>query len=1254
MKRAGFVKVLGMLTIFWLVVCSGCSGPGNNGDDPTDVDIGDVVQLDGEVDLDHGIDTGKDLPDIKPDEVAPVDIKEIKPDDVDIKQPDEVEEDVEVVVTNPCQYPCETEDDCKGVLEGEDECYEAICDWSEECADWNNEQGNPTASAFQCMLQKIGECCTDAECDDDSVCTANDRCDDHECKYDTPDPLPAKCCQNLVLLSLDFDDGAWPLDPGVFYVEDIKFPDDNVIISPVDSSCCGSTALYFGDPECRTYYTGSLVDCQPVEMIQCTPATEDEDCPEPNPTCSNSHCVPDVAPEPVHMRAVAPEINLPADALVAVQFKLCLDTEPSPSSNPLYDGLKLLAEKTNGDLIELYTTYELDGTTDSECVRVAADLSQFADQSINLIWEFHTVDNNLNTFEGIYLDDIMVATFCSTCTKKADCDDEDWCTVDSCVVFANGTFGSGFCVYDEAMPYCTTCGNIADCAGHGPHPLPSDAECWPASCVQVPGLTTEVNFCEWTPNPECCIPAELPPALYTEGFESGESGSWKADDPLGNNVSWHLKDGAGSPLGAAPDTFGLCFSNASCTSYDCGVNLCEGSIVSPAFQLDGIPENAFVKLTFDLSLSTEWDEGGFVPGTGIDTLMVEVVKEDATTVEVWNSDVVEGSTHGEWVPVWADLSAFKGEKISLKFTFSTADVSPPKNDFPGPKVDEIRVEAVCKQVCTKDTDCPATDCANPVCVDGKCATEPVAECCTEVVNADCDDGNDCTDDSCNLVTQICKHVFSGDPQCCTANPSVYGEAFGEAALKDMGWFLPETGDNCGDLFCDEDEETCATCPSDCNTCPVTWQLVDKDCFTPPNCLYFGNSENWNYNNNDEKAYGRVFSAPVMLPEYGTPVVSFHLKLDTEHSDVCKFFVKPNNLDRLLVYAQTAPAVDSTTWTPYQGGAPIWHSMDWAFKGSTATNQGGTCVVDWKTVEFGIDDSALAGKAIRFVFEFDSFDAAFNAYEGAYIDDFKIRTICNVAYDCFSGLECGESNPAAPDCTIESCQAIMPATGGTCVSVPNAGDPACCEQPVVDSAFYDFDPGCTLEGWSTDCNGLVCWQVHNSQNYTENGSCSLYFGNPLTMNFNNGGSPAKGTIISPEVDVTGLTQAEVSFWLWMDVEDPYWWLDNLTLEIDYVVLPDLGMPPMNDGFELWRSPCHSEEDTECSEIPPLTPCDELGCEVIPKKQWVLKTVLVDLTKVNWVAEPHIAVFKFTFDSVDENSNSSTGVYVDDFQVTELCQ
>lgn len=1249
MKRAGLIKVLGILTI--IVFTVGACGPDGGKDDPDGGPDIDLVQSDSEIGEDLLLeDTGDTLPDVLPDDQAEPDLDDMEIDDLDVPKMEELDIEADLPQVNPCQFPCETAEDCAGVLET-DECFEAVCDWSEECAQWNIEQGNPDAVANQCMLQKIGECCTDAECEDDNICTINDRCDDHVCKYDKPENPPQECCQNVVLLSLDFEDGVWPLDEGVLYVNDIKFPDDNVIVSPVDSDCCGSTALYFGDPVCRTYYTGSFADCTPVSEIDCTEATEDEDCPEPNPTCKNGKCVPDIAPEPVHLQVVAPELILPADSQVAVQFRICTDTEASPGPAPLYDGLKLQAEKTDGTKDTLYTTFELEGSTDGECILVAADLSQYAGQSINLIWDFHTVDNNLNTFEGIYLDDIEVATYCATCQKESDCDDADWCSEDTCLKFANGTFDSGFCIYEEALPYCTICENIADCVGFGPHP--DDSECWPAICSQVPEITSEVSFCQWTPNPACCNPADLPPTLFADGFESGDADGWSADATAGNDVGWQFKDGAGSP---GDDSFGWCYANPACDSYDCGIPLCEGELAGPSFDLEGVPDNAFVKLTFDLFMETEWDEvpdGAYVEGTGIDTLTVEAVLQDGTSKLVWTSDVIAGTTKGEYKPVWADLSEFKGQTISLKFKFTTGDVTPANNDYEGIKIDEVSVEAVCKQVCTKDSDCPAADCATPSCVDGKCETEAIPECCTQTVNAECDDGDDCTTDSCNFGTQTCSHQFSGDPQCCTPTPAVYSEAFGETALGDMGWFLPETGNNCGDSFCDENGgESCATCPSDCNTCPVTWQLAAKDCFTPPNCLYFGNSANWSYDNNDEKAYGRVFSPPVELPPYGIPVVSFHLKLDTEHSDVCQLFVKPNTLDRLLVYAQTAPSVDSEDWTPYKGGTPIWHSMDWAFKGSTATAQGVSCVVDWKTVEFGIEDGMLAGQAIRFVFEFDSDDAFLNDFEGAYIDDLKVRTICSQDYECFSGLECMEENEVQPDCTIESCQAAQPDQGGSCVTEPNAADETCCEQPIVNGAAYDFDAPCTMEGWTTSSNSLVSWQVDSAQNYTENGSCALYFGNPLTYNYDAGGSPAKGTVVSPEIDVTNLDEVEVSFWLWMDVCDPQYFLDNLSLYIDHTVLA--GLPPFNDNITVWETPCHSTEDAQCGQDPVGTPCDERGCGVIPQQQWVYQKVLVDLTQVNWANTPHLALFKFEFDSGDPSGNDCTGVYIDDFQVKELCQ
>ena len=54
-------------------------------------------------------------------------------------------------------------------------------------------------------------------------------------------------------------------------------------------------------------------------------------------------------------------------------------------------------------------------------------------------------------------------------------------------------------------------------------------------------------------------------------------------------------------------------------------------------------------LRFMLNLSTEWDQGGFQPlGFAIDQLTVFVKTEAGIGLEVWNSELIAGTTQGQW------------------------------------------------------------------------------------------------------------------------------------------------------------------------------------------------------------------------------------------------------------------------------------------------------------------------------------------------------------------------------------------------------------------------------------------------------------------------------------------------------------------------------------------------------------------------------------------------------------------------------
>ena len=1262
------------LLVIWLSIILAASILTSCSSDPKpDKDTGDIVDGDApKVDADLEV-----IDDLR-DAVQPPELKDTAPDkDTPVDPPDEIEEsegtiDTEIPVVDQCGLSCETNPDCEGVFADLGKCDKVFCQPVAACED-----DEDPANDKQCVKVALTppECCTkDSQCEewDTSDCTCNEKCVGNKCTSELCVPQPDECCQDIQLRKFTFDN----LQLGAMPSPDLMTQNTHttkVVKWSTQDGPCGSRALYLGDPACRTYYNGQTDDssgkCVPVPLMACTEATEDEDCPLPAQTCTNGFCKAEPKATQVWVELSVPEINLPANALYTVTFRLWMDAEDADDIGELtVDKLKLWVDPVEGSPEPLWTSAVLEeNSTGGTCVFVSADLSKYAGKSISLRFEFDTLDGTSNIFEGVYIDDLTVRTYCGKdlCSANSECDDDYLCTTeDNCIQFAN-LDAQGVCDNFQPDPWCHECQEAGDCQGEGPKP--DDLACYPPTCVD--------GLCQWLPNPACCLPEDLPPAFFDNGFESGDAaadGYTINEMPGSGGVLWHLVDGAGyneSPDVPDFDNFAIQFSNAAGDSYDCGITKCDGSVESPKIDLTVAPANAFVKLTFMLSLSTEWDgtdpavyDFSEKPGEewGIDVLNVYVVPEGGEPVAVWKSHSIFGTTNGETLPMWADLSAFVGKKITLKFEFDTGNVTPANNAFAGPIIDEITVESVCDEVCSAAIECGSGGpCDLPQCLAGSCDYgTPIPECCTKADDAACDDGNACTDDSCNVGQLVCKHDFTGDPQCCSAQAFIFNDNFEDPAnfnpLQDDypangTWTVPKVGNQCPDGDC-QDSESPETCPGDCNQAPVSWHEVDFDQFSGSRALYFGNPETQSYNNAPNKSFGTIRSPAFQMPPYGTPKVSFKLKLQTEHCDSWSTFVEAQDYDILTLSVVAGDDVDNPVWS---GPVKIWDSMAWDIKGCTWDPLQGAAV--WKTVQVGLGLGAgemanLKGKALRFEFKFDTKDNYNNDFLGVLIDDFSVDVVCDG--NCYCHDDFVETNPAEPTCTIETC------TQGVCGSTPNPLVFGCCVQD--DLVGYDFDAPCGMDKWvANPPAGQPRWQPHNGQK--KSGSCSLYYGDPSKGTYDNDGLPSKGCARSPIINVTDpesdedlyYSQVEVSYWIWMDLEDLWFWADSYTLTMDQVLFA--GPDPVGIPKFLKVKPCSSIEDDQCLAQPIEEPCDTLGCDTLVMGQWVYVSFILDLTDYDWIpVSPYSAVFEFCFDSGDAFGNDGEGIYVDDFMVKTICK
>ena len=1143
-------------------------------------------------------------------------------------------------VAEECSFDCSEHLDCDGVFADEElgACLEPKCVYDEDCAEW------------QCMAVPVEDelCCDTADdCPPPNACSTVACLQDH-CAYTKIED----CClvAPSVLLALDFDDlEAGQMPPTVAMVIEDADTGDMVTWTAQEDPCGDGMALYLGDPACETYFNGELWDCAPQNGLDCA---NDEECP-PGSTCDTSGAINKCtggASGAISFEAVVPEVLLPVDAYASMFYTV--RTALEPTDDLAFDTLTVFVEHTpDPDLppveVQLHVAPQ---STGEGCVTFAADLTTFApisgapgeevsDAVVNLIWRFDTFDGENNHHKGLWLDDVRVETYCENCASAAACNDDNVCTSNSCVdVVFGGEVDEGLCYNPTIFENCVPCAAAGDCAADAP-----EGYLW--ECGEAEG------FCLYTPDPDLCVLPEVP-LLLDAGLEEGElPEEWEieATDPINSDVTWQVTNAT-----ASDGSYALYFGNGE--DYDCGQALCAAQVTTPEIDLTEVADINDLRLSFSLNMSTEWDvvEPGNYPVDNahtvqIDVLYVEVLVDDVVT-EVWNSDVLTGTTFGLWEDAWASLSAYKGETIRLRFRFYTGTAAPANNDNPGVFIDQIRVEVVCGAVCGSAMDCIAGgDCTAPMCDFGVCSYPVDPECCTDEINPDCDDSNPCTNDACQGGT--CAHTFTGDPQCCSPTPSVFADSF--LSAQNAAWDVPESIPSCGTFpnECEEEEgENCATCPTDCGACPVAWSVTADQSFTAPFSLYFGNPLTGTYENGQEKAQGWIAGPDVTMPPYGIPAVSFHLFLDTEHSPIFLFFEQPVAFDILRLHVQTK---DGDT---YDEMVEIWNSMAWDTKGSTYSPGAGQVI--WKQVYVALEGMGLAGETVRFVFEYDSLDESNNDFQGAYVDDFKVFTLCDPGFECLSAYDCAETSPGTPDCSIELCDGADGPGGvsGTCYAEANTALQGCCIQEAVGEMASDWDGPCGMEDWvasPTPDQAPVAWQSWDDENHTQGGSCSLYFGDPDTGTYDNPGQTPQGIVTSPTWAIpAGLDDVvEVSFWLWMDLEDTWSLTDILSLHMGPKFFPTL--PPADD-ITLWSKPCDLSLglcDVPGFEAHCASYCEQWGTTNWPWGEW--KHVTVSIPTSEFDGYSHLE-FWFEFNAQDDVNNEGVGIFVDDFEILTTCQ
>ena len=151
--------------------------------------------------------------------------------------------------------------------------------------------------------------------------------------------------------------------------------------------------------------------------------------------------------------------------------------------------------------------------------------------------------------------------------------------------------------------------------------------------------------------------------------------------------------------------------------------------------------------------------------------------------------------------------------------------------------------------CEVDSDCPANTCQQSQCLDNECEYSIINDCCgndkcevgEEYTSCfddcpNCDDNNECTDDSYDYHQEGCVNKLDLDEVCCGNTLCELGEDYNnctkdcpscddnDACTKDSYDYHEQECVNeiivpcCGNGLCDEDAEDSSGCAVDCPDC----------------------------------------------------------------------------------------------------------------------------------------------------------------------------------------------------------------------------------------------------------------------------------------------------------------------------------------------------------------------------------------------------------------------------------------------------
>ncbi len=362
------------------------------------------------------------------------------------------------------------------------------------------------------------------------------------------------------------------------------------------------------------------------------------------------------------------------------------------------------------------------------------DLSAFAGQSVKL--RFHFESDYLYSFSGAFIDDIEIVQQC--CQEDLDCNDGNPCTQGVCPA------PDSFCEFVTVVDCC-----LANAECDDGDACTADS-CADNSCIHdwiCCATDGDCNDGDDVCTLDSCVGGQCvfewtyaegccQPELWGDDFEEGVlSADYSVESPTPKQTTWFV-----SSLDSFAGSSSLFCSIPTGTGYG---NDVDTTLVGPTVELSAVAVEP--ALVFQIKYATEKKFDELSVGLQVDGQFIEL-------------EIVDGNSGDQWVEKSYDLSPYVGSTIQPRFRF-TSDSSI-QSGF-GIRIDDLAVVQGC---CLIDADC---DDGNPCTLDtcptpnSVCSHTPVAGCC--LLSAECNDGNVCTEDVCT-VDHTCQHT----DECCAA------------------------------------------------------------------------------------------------------------------------------------------------------------------------------------------------------------------------------------------------------------------------------------------------------------------------------------------------------------------------------------------------------------------------------------------------------------------------------------------------------